>query len=423
MKLLNVYPNLARRGVWTFALPNGKVALYAPRTHFPFLHQTSLAEASRLNAKATNEWEWNAIFPEKQSRDGTGVLSTMSLMPSAHCNFHCPYCYAANAHGNAKLGEKQTKGAIEYFFSRWGGRETSLAVSILGGGEPLTAPEITRMAMRIVRKVEASTASRAQVSLVTNGSLINAELADDLLRWDIIPRISFDVLPHLQQEQRGEYAAVVRGLRYLAQAGLHPEIRTVITARSVGRLVELVDRVHVSFPEVRVVRADPVAGDNAFSLLTFADEFPERFAEARRVARRVGIMLDCMPWRLPFWGASPTFCPGEFCISPDGIISICHRKSGLQECMDAGWNYGEVDLSGTVHIDEGRLANLTRGHPVPESCASCVLGEVCRGGCRATRALNDSQGNREARCRMFRRCFELAAEEWLELEQDSGDTT
>ena len=406
-----------------FATANG-VALYAPRARAAVLSEWTLDQAKRFEAATADDKSWSEVFPERTlSSGGPSSLVSMAIMPTARCNFSCGYCYAAAAHGSATLSELQIRAAIAYYYGRWGGPGKSVSICILGGGEPLVAPQTTRAAMRIARETEQATGTRARVSLVTNGSLIDVPLATDMMRWNITPRISFDILPDLQRKQRGDYGAVVRGLRNLAEAGLQPEIRTVITAQSVGRLPEMVERVAQAHPEVHVMRADPVAGAEERNGLTLFEQFPEAFAAARRLARQYGIALDCMPWRLPFWGATSSFCVGEFGISPEGTLGICHRKSSCAELSAAGWNFGAIAVDGTMRIDETRLAALTSPVAIPFACRACVLAECCRGGCRATRILRESSVIRRARCNMLRRCFDLAAEEWLEWHRETGGTT
>lgn len=413
MKPLDCYRNLARRGVWTFSRSSGDVALYMPRSKDCVLLQVSRLEAERLDRLPDEIWRNQ--FPERKlETGGPEQINAMALLPTARCNFHCSYCYAAAAHGTNELHESQIIGASKYFFARWGGADKELLVSILGGGEPLCASDVSCSAMRIIRELEKNSGAIVQLVLVTNGSLVENKVVEALVHWNVTPRVSFDVLPDVQYSQRGEYDAVIQGLNRLVGAGLRPEIRTVITTKSVGRLCEIVERVLHDYPQVRVLRADPVSDTNVDSSWILAQEFPSRFSEARRLARSNGLMLDCVPWRLPFWGSKPSFCPGEFCVSPDGTLGICHWKSGHRECSEAGWDFGKVDLDGTVHVNENRLGDLTCGEPVPDSCRQCALGEVCRGWCRAVRALDNFAGVRAARCRLLRRCFDLVMEEWLE---------
>lgn len=424
MEPLQKYANLMRQGVWPFLLADGSIALYSPRTHDPVLRNVTAFEASRLNSVAKDDNRWKDLFPERDVGIGTpSQISAMALLPSACCNFHCSYCYAAGSHGSATLGERQLQSAIKYFFDRWGGFKKYVTISILGGGEPLCAPEITHSAMRFIRETEKDTGSIAQVVLVTNGSLVNSNVADALAYWNITPRVSFDVLPDIQSSQRGEYNAVVQGLHLLIDAGLEPEIRTVVTSKSVGRLCEIVECVLQNYPQVHTLRADPVIDADVHGAWVLANEFPARFSEARQYGRRNGLMLDCLPWRLPFWGSKPSFCPGEFCVSPDGTLGICHWKSGYKECSAAGWNFGEVAIDGSIHIDESRLSYLTRGEQIQEECRRCVLGEVCRGWCKARRAINGFSEVRKAHCQLLRKCFDLVAVEWLEWQQNLGGVT
>lgn len=333
-------------------------------------------------------------------------LTGISILPTWNCNFNCSYCYAANAHKRKNIELSVAAKAIDFFFTNMGTGEVSL--QILGGGEPFTEWNLLRNIARMAREAETAHSRKLIMSVATNGSIINDEIINDIIDLDLRLSFSFDVLEDIQNIQRASYKVVSDNLHKLLVAGLgdHIYIRTVITKNSVLRLREIVDEVINHYPGVCGVIAEPVMGTNNFSSVTdyseFCGLFYTNFKAARRYAKAHGLNFTTMALRNVDYSINYG-CEGDFCVTPDGEISICHRLS-----TPAIKGIDKFDVYGTVsseYVDvypEKYLSLLGQDVNSRMECASCFAKYNCGGGC-ITRNLSETPESKQIYCDLFRK--------------------
>lgn len=222
------------------------------------------------------------LRPAKSPRD----IDNMVILPNYKCNFNCSYCYAAKGRSNEEMDVETLDSAMDWFLDKNRIPENDLYIFIVGGGEPLMS---WRVVQEVVGKVsEAKTTRRRKISvaMTTNGSLITDERARFLADSDIMVNVSFEVIPEVQNRQRGMYDEVVRGIEILQRAGARFAIRATVSPLNEDRMPEMVDFVLHRFPRVRRLNLEAIlAGKEVFgsadSLRNFLERFRDGFAEAR----------------------------------------------------------------------------------------------------------------------------------------------
>ena len=333
-------------------------------------------------------------------------LTGMSILPTWNCNFNCTYCYAAKAHRKKDIPLPLAYRAMDFFFfSSMGSGE--VALQVLGGGEPFTRWELVRNIAAYARECEKKYNRPLTLSVATNGSVLDDGMIDDIVRLDMRLSFSFEVLRDVQDLQRGAWSVVHRNLVKLVDAGLSDRIfiRTIITKANVGRLDQILDAVKRNYPDVCGVIAEPVMGmdnfDSTDDYARFCDDFARDFRRVRSIALEEGINFTTMILRNVDFSINYG-CEGDFCVTPDGMISICHRLASPAEGkIMSGDNYGSVSLS-EVMVDTARYKEiLGAGVDSRDGCKDCFAKYNCGGGCIA-RNISETAESKEIYCNLVR---------------------
>lgn len=330
-------------------------------------------------------------------------LTNISIFPTWACNFNCSYCYASQAHTKGNIPVEIAISALDYFFSLG---TDPIALQLLGGGEPFTQWDIVKQISKYARRCEKLTGRKLTISIATNGSLLSDEIINDILDYDIRLSFSFDVIREIQEKQRGKYDIVCRNLKKLLDAGLGDKIflRTVITPYSASFLEDIVQEVIREFSDVCGVIAEPVMGSDNFeseaAYQQFCKTFYHNFSSARTKALRQGLNFTTMSLRNVDFSIDRG-CEGDFCVTPDGSISICHRLAlpSTMENIENNFCYGVV-RNGHVSIDSERYHSLL-GPTVNEykECKNCFAKYNCGGGCIA-RNINETTNSKKLFCEL-----------------------
>lgn len=334
----------------------------------------------------------NHCFPESS----ISKLSNMSIFPTWNCNFSCSYCYASQSHVKASMPLDIAFAAIDFFFKSGKG---DVSLQLLGGGEPFLEWDVVEKISSYAREREQITGRKLTLSIATNGSILTQKIISDISRYDIRMSFSFEILEDIQDRQRGAYNKVHENLRKLIEVGLGERIflRTVITPLSVDRMEDMVDKVMKEYSSVSGVIAEPVMGADNFTsvdeYMHFCTLFYDNFSKARKKALNCGLNFTSMILRNMDFSIDKS-CEGDFCVTPDGNISICHR---LASPIFSKSFYGQVK-NGIVNIDEVHYRKLI-GPSVNdrEECKYCFAKFNCGGGCIA-RNLNETPQSKKAFC-------------------------
>lgn len=312
-------------------------------------------------------------------------LRRMSILPNEKCNFRCSYCYAAQGRSNVELDSTVINRAIQWFVSRkrCGGQD--LFISILGGGEPLLSWGSTKQAILFIRYLERQENLKVALAITTNASLITDEIATFLNQQRILVNASFDVLEDVQNTQRGYFKEVEAGIFALARANVQVVFRSTITPLNVHRCLEMAHTCVSRYPFVKGLSLEAVAaGREIFPtkkyLYDFLRTFHKSFYEAYQYGRTANLKVSTSSF-LNMDILSDRFCSGDFCLTPSGELSICHRISSPKEKNFKRFVFGEVSGSG-VTINDSAFERLSRmGNASRERCKSCFMRWHCGGMC------------------------------------------
>lgn len=378
---------------------NDVVLLYAPLAGVCTL--SSVDEARRLNNDLANYPECESHDVLEQLLDGTpdkvkeNAVATaddflqLYILPSFKCNFSCSYCFSANGRATEEVSLENLLAAIDFFVSRKRIDSDRLSISYLGGGEPTLSWDKVRAGIEHADKLASAQNIKIYHTIVTNGSRITEEMAQFLKEHDVLVRVSFEILPEIQALQRGQYDNVARGIRTLQSVGTRHMVRAMITPDNVCRLEEMIQTLHEKFSSVSNVLFDPITSASTFHSTEvtrkFYDDYFRHFIGARNLGKTLGIDVGCAPLRnLDL--IVDRYCAGEFCLTPDGSITICHQVSSPREKGYDDFVYGKI-VNGKLDVDREKFLRLKTRYTVYDNpkCNDCPVKWTCGGGCTQQR--------------------------------------
>ncbi len=311
------------------------------------------------------------------------------VLPSFKCNFACSYCFSANGRATGEISFENLIAALDFFVSRQRIDTDRLSISYLGGGEPTLSWEKVKRGIEYADTLAARQGIKIYHTIVTNGSMLDRYMARFLREHDVLVRVSFEILPEIQALQRGQYDKVERGMHVLSMEGTRHMVRSMITPDNVCLMEKMVEELHKKFPYVKNVLFDPITSSATFNnpeiTRKFYDLYFKHFLSARSLGKKLGIdvgnatlrNLDLIVDR---------YCAGEFCLTPDGAITICHQVSSPIEKGYDDFIYGKV-VDGHLTIDREKFRFLKSRYTVYDSprCNDCDVKWTCGGGCTQKR--------------------------------------
>jgi Fe-coproporphyrin III synthase len=318
------------------------------------------------------------------------------------CNLTCTHCYALSAdHDYAgELAFEEVCTVMDDL------KQFRVPVLILSGGEPLLRPDLFDIAAR-------AKAMRFYVGLSTNGTLIDAPMADRIAAtgFDYVG-ISLDGLQATHDKFRrkpGAFAASLAALRLLRQRGVKVGLRFTMTAMNAHDLPAL----------LQLMRNEQV-DKFYFSHLNYAGRGNiHRAKGAQFAATRDALdLLFDRAWVAAWEGRDEEYVTGNNDADGPYLLQWMQRRfpqwhDALREHLVAwggnssGVNVGNIDNLGNVHPDtmwwhhtlgnvrqrpfsaiwsdtsEPLMAGLkAQPRPVQGRCANCVHFDICGGNTR-----------------------------------------
>ena len=192
-------------------------------------------------------------------------LSSLTILPNEICNLNCSYCYAAAGRSKQRLDREVLLGAIRHFISIHGQNNRHLYISFGGGGEPFLSWELIKESVEVASDLSDKLGIETGFSFATNGTLLNREMLSLIRKYQIKANVSFDILPDVQQAQRGRYEEVNRNLHRMTAAGISPTINAVITPLNVHLQEEMAIALISNFPDIRRASFDFVVDAGLFA--------------------------------------------------------------------------------------------------------------------------------------------------------------
>lgn len=319
----------------------------------------------------------------------TDTFCTLHLLLNEKCNFRCKYCYSAEGRSSQELNIEQIETVLTYFLSSQRSAVRDRTVMFMGGGEPVLSWNLLEKATLIAERISKEQDITVHFSLTTNGSIMTDEMLSFLKAHNFTVQISFEILPDVQNEQRGNYDAVAINLQKLTECGINNYVRSTITEKNVDRIPEMVEHCHKHFPKVVKMSCQQVVDPAYFTSKEVVDDFFNRyfesFQEGVKKADEYGITLRSSSSHLLNYSKREKFCYNLLCLTPSGTLTICPDISSPKEKDYKDSLIGEIK-DNRVIFDQRAFERLSQGsiHTI-DKCKSCYARWNCGSGCPSSR--------------------------------------
>lgn len=319
----------------------------------------------------------------------TDSFCTLHLLLNEKCNFHCKYCYSADGRSSAELDMDKIKAALGYFLSSERGAVKDRTVMYMGGGEPVLSWKILEEATLYAETLAKEQGIKVHFSLTTNGSIMTDKMLDFMKEHNFTVQISFEILPEIQNAQRGYYEAVAENLVRLTEKGINNYVRSTITELNVDRIPEMVEYCHANFPLVKKMSCQQVVDPSYFTseekVGEFFDKYFVSYRKAEEKAKEYGIDLRSSSSHLLNYSKRERFCYNLLCLTPYGTLTLCPDVSSPNERDYNSSVVGAIE-DDKVKFDQDAFARLSKGsiHTF-EKCRNCYARWNCGSGCPSSR--------------------------------------
>ncbi len=299
------------------------------------------------------------------------------VIPTSSCNFSCSYCYASRGHNNTYLSEENLLTALK-FLTRSPKKKYTLLFS--GGGEPLLCKELISKAAGFLKTH--SSGAQVDITVNTNGSLIDRETACYFRENGIHPAVSFEVLEELQNRHRSHYHTVEDNIKLLISENVIPSIISTLTPESVSFLPQMADRLRTEFPQIKYWTAEmaTLPDLSCAEMENFHTRWLDGYFEALKIFSGGSRKINCAFEQMMQY---PRYrrCRGKLVLTPSGKITVCPLTTSPGDPL---WNheqYGGIEKN-SLNIDQKKFSDLINDVNLEKSpCRTCFLKWNCAGGC------------------------------------------
>ncbi|MEI8327792.1 MAG: radical SAM protein [Candidatus Taylorbacteria bacterium] len=328
-------------------------------------------------------------------------LETMYLIVTDCCNLDCKYCFI---NLNIPEGYKHTvmnfdigKESVDMFFANLARNppdyDKRKKTILFYGGEPLSNFALIR---QVVEYIETAYRNRIQemgemfqMSIVTNGTLINEEIASFMAaRPNFLVSISIDGVAEVHdrcrqhRDGRGSFAETMRGYDILRQAGKDAvSVSTTIDEHNIDHLTDLLDlQKQYGFASINM---NPLTDTEKRPVsLVYMKVASKRMLEYFELARVAGIYEDRIMRKLNAFKENRIHAydchalGSQLVVSPNGDLGVCHEGVGIRQFFFSRVNK-EFDFHVNPTVAEWKLRTPLN---MPQ-CYNCPAIGICGGGC------------------------------------------
>ena len=356
-----------------------------------------------LNSLKCYKYPWEKQGYHRNIND----YSKLYIILNQKCNFSCTYCYAASGRSSKEATFEQIAQMLDYFFSPNSSKESKRSIVFIGGGEPLLSWDLLEKSVLYAEQKARLTQKDLFINITTNTSLFDDSKIRFLLAHNISLTCSFDILPDIQNKQRGHYDIVATNLKKLLSAGVNAHIQATITPSAIAVMPNMVDEISKHFPGIRVLKMEMVWDSQVLksreSVSKYITDFYTAYGSARQKATEKNIDIFNS-----FVNAAQItrdrYCGGAFVFTPEGKLSACPYVSASIEKGYEKMIYGNITDNGPIVITHKIQAFLNYKAENHSKCQDCYAKWNCGGGCPNAARIYSLEVLSEI-CRQTRHCL------------------
>lgn len=315
----------------------------------------------------------DVVYIKNKKSDGLSAPLRVSLNITKKCNLRCKHCFSNS--GSPDSNELTTKELFNLIDQM---KDAGTFFLAIGGGELLSRDDLFQV-------IKYARENFIAVSIVTNGLLINKEIAKkfDALNLNTIT-VSFDGLEksHDQLRGKGSFRKTINKIKILRKYCQTAIFATRVTVNSVNineykGLIRLAERLSLN-----LIRFTPIlllgrAKDNQ-DLLINQNEYIRFLENIQNIKAKIKLEFPTKKEERK-WFAPPE----EFGCHCGKEVCWITQSGNFYSCIFFGDNSAVGNIRNESFLDLWTKAkNMVRlcGN---ETCNNCPEFKKCRGGCRA----------------------------------------
>jgi uncharacterized protein len=369
---------------------NLKTLYASPKAYNKILVESNnqLLEEQFLVSPNFNALEY---FRENYPYQKDNSISIAYFLLTSVCNFKCKYCFVESRiekHDNAFMTKEIAENGIQ-LLNRNVDKKNETTI-IFYGGEPFLNFDVMKYIVIRTKELEMN----VKFNVVTNGSIMNAEIIDFVKEHKFEIGISLDGLEttndkmRIDHNNKGTFNRIVSAIAALSENGVKPGVSCTISTHNIDRLDEIIAVLgkydikgmgyNLPAENGNIVISETEKQVMVKNLLKAEDIiFEKRIFEDRVINRRLKTFVEKKKWIKDCAGYGH-----QIAITPTGQVGICH---GLwpDEINQKGNTYYELDVNYTGQVNEHPIWQewFNRTPFNMPQCWNCEAISLCGGGC------------------------------------------
>ncbi|WP_366923575.1 thioether cross-link-forming SCIFF peptide maturase [Metallumcola ferriviriculae] len=329
-------------------------------------------------------------------QEEVSYIKSLCLHVSHDCNLRCRYCFAGTGRfgGDRELMTADTaKQAVDFLLAASGPRQ--FCEIDFFGGEPLMNFSVVMETVKYAQKAAAIKGKKINLTLTTNGMLLDEDVRRFLVKNEIKLVLSLDGRPEINDYIRpgaggkGSYREIVPKFKAMVNelGGKNYYIRGTYTKHNRDFAADIAHMLTCGFRELSI---EPVVASSEAGYALTEEDYPFIASEYDRLVDlyleywdngdpfnffHFNVNLEqgpCLAKRLRGCGAGFEY----LAVTPGGELYPCHQFVG-----DEKFRIGTV-TEGIINTSVGETFKQTHVYN-KEECRRCWARFYCGGGCNA----------------------------------------
>ena len=346
-------------------------------------------------------------------------ILSVTVLTTYACNLGCTYCFQEGLHSPSSMGQETSRKVIRWISEKFHTLSPLTVELVFYGGEPLLNPEAIQIISREMSEITKPMGIRLNISIITNGVLLDRQLVDFLLPLGLMEiKVTLDGDRKAHNAKRpyrngeGTFETILRNLSEIkgkvpiSVGGNFDDSNKESIPRLLDLLVERAFNGNLKRVGFKPIFSSPDNGrrpQNPLNTCTFSDLDIEDLLWLRRETQRRG--LPC-PEGIAL-GPCEAAREHAYTIDPLGKIYKCPGSAGMDEFVIGDINEEELNYRNTQFMTFNPC----------EICRGCPYVPICGGGCRMSAYIKKGDF-REIACE--RKYFDQAAPEIVKYEYLAG---
>lgn len=323
--------------------------------------------------------------------------TTLYLILTHKCNLECKYCFVRRSFNEKERKILMTPEIVKKGIDLWTrhlNNKNDKHFIIFYGGEPLLNIFALKEALEYIKNLQEKSIipKNTEKIIITNGALINSEIANFLKTYNVEVTVSIDGpmkthnICRIDKDKKGTFKKVEKAVKILQAKGITPCISATITPYNLAKLKEFPS--FLKELKVKEFGLNMLAGkslsflNSEMTLEQYINLIPEEIINTFISARKNKIYEDRIGNKIRSFTESnfyPTDCKAygaQIVIQPNGYVSNCHASSryNIKHIKNCDKDFKITDIN-SVKKWEKRLPLFN------QDCLNCEAISICGGGC------------------------------------------